>query len=70
MLMDRVRYFSLLLGIIVIFTYYKSVDYATIAVLTPFLKSIEINLLNYNINLITVISLFLFIGAVSVSQHN
>ena len=67
--MDRVRYFSLLLGIIVIFTYYKSVDYATIAVLTPFLKSIEINLLNYNINLITVISLFLFIGAVGKSAQ-
>ena len=44
MLMDRVRYFSLLLGIIVILTYYKYVDYATMAVLTSFSKSIEIKL--------------------------
>jgi NADH:ubiquinone oxidoreductase subunit 5 (subunit L)/multisubunit Na+/H+ antiporter MnhA subunit len=40
MLMNRIGDFSLIIGIIIIFIYYKSVDYATVAALTPFLKNI------------------------------
>jgi NADH:ubiquinone oxidoreductase subunit 5 (subunit L)/multisubunit Na+/H+ antiporter MnhA subunit len=46
MLMNRIGDFSLIIGIIIIFIYYKSVDYATVAVLTPFLKLDVINFLN------------------------
>lgn len=69
MLMNRIGDFSLIIGIIVIFIYYKSVDYATVAVLTPFLKTDIINFLNIEISLLTVVGVFLFIGAVGKSAQ-
>jgi NADH:ubiquinone oxidoreductase subunit 5 (subunit L)/multisubunit Na+/H+ antiporter MnhA subunit len=69
MLMNRIGDFSLIIGIIIIFMYYKSVDYASVAMLTPMLKADVINFLNLNFNLLTVIGVFLFIGAVGKSAQ-
>eukprot|EP00797_Seminavis_robusta_P035579 Sro884_mit_g215800.1 nad5 (651) ;mRNA; f:20652-22604 len=69
MLMNRIGDFSLIIGIIIIFIYYKSVDYATVAALVPFFKTDVINFLNLNVNLLTVIGIFLFIGAVGKSAQ-
>jgi NADH-ubiquinone oxidoreductase chain 5 len=69
MLMNRIGDFSLIIGIIIIFIYYKSVDYASVAVLTPFLKTDVINFLNLNVSLLTAIGVFLFIGAVGKSAQ-
>jgi NADH:ubiquinone oxidoreductase subunit 5 (subunit L)/multisubunit Na+/H+ antiporter MnhA subunit len=69
MLMNRIGDFSLIIGVIIIFIYYKSVDYATVAALTPFLKLDVINFLNLNFNLMSVIGVLLFIGAVGKSAQ-
>ena len=69
MLMNRIGDFSLIIGIILIFIYYKSVDYATVSALTPFLKLDVINFLNFNINLLTIVGILLFIGAVGKSAQ-
>lgn len=69
MIMNRIGDFSLIIGIILIFIYYKSVDYATVAVLTPFVKADIINFLNLNVNLLTIIGILLFIGAVGKSAQ-
>ena len=69
MVINRVGDFSLIIGTILIFIYYKSVDYATVAVLTPFLKTDIISFLNVKISLLTAISIFLFIGAVGKSAQ-
>jgi len=69
MLMNRIGDFSLIIGIIIIFIYYKSVDYASVAALTPFLKIDVIKFLNINISLLTVVGIFLFIGAVGKSAQ-
>lgn len=69
MLMNRIGDFSLLIGIIIIFIYYKSVDYATVSVLIPSLKTDSVNFLNLNLNLVTIIGVFLFIGAVGKSAQ-
>ena len=69
MVLNRIGDFSLLIGIFFIFVYYKSVDYSTVAVITPFLTNKIISFLNIKINLITAISLFLFIGAVGKSAQ-
>ena len=69
MLMNRIGDFSLIIGIILIFIYYKSVDYASVAVLTPFLKSDIISFLTFKVNLIIIIGIFLFIGAVGKSAQ-
>jgi NADH-ubiquinone oxidoreductase chain 5 len=69
MLMNRIGDFSLIIGIILIFIYYKAVDYASVAVLTPFVKGDVISFLNLNVSLLTVIGIFLFIGAVGKSAQ-
>ncbi len=69
MLMNRIGDFSLIIGIIIIFIYYKSVDYATVTALTPMLKKFVINFLNCDFNLLTLVSILLFIGAVGKSAQ-
>jgi len=69
MLMNRIGDFSLIIGIILIFIYYKSLDYATVAALTPFLKTDVASFLNFNVNLPTIVGIFLFIGAVGKSAQ-
>ena len=69
MLMNRIGDFSLIIGIIIIFIYYKAVDYASVAVLTPLVKEDVISFLNLNVSLLTVIGIFLFIGAVGKSAQ-
>ncbi len=69
MLMNRIGDFSLLMGIFLIFVNYKSIDYASVAVLTPFFKDKVINFLNFDINLLTAIGVFLFLGAVGKSAQ-
>ena len=69
MLINRIGDFSLLMGIFLIFVNYKSIDYASVAVLTPFFKDKVINFLNLDINLLTAIGVFLFLGAVGKSAQ-
>ena len=69
MILNRIGDFSLLIGIFVIYMNYKALDYATVSVLTPFLKSKIINFLNFDFNLLTVIGVFLFLGAVGKSAQ-
>jgi proton-translocating NADH-quinone oxidoreductase chain L len=69
MLMNRIGDFSLIIGIIIIFIYYKSLDYATVAALVPLLKTDVIQFLNLNFNLLKVIGILLFIGAIGKSAQ-
>lgn len=69
MIINRIGDFCLIIGILVIFTYFKSVDYATVAVLTPFFKDTTINFLNLDLNILSVICIFLFLGAVGKSAQ-
>lgn len=69
MMMNRIGDFCLLIGMFLIFTNYKSLDYATVAILTPFFKTHIINFLNLEANLLTVIGIFLFLGAVGKSAQ-
>ena len=64
MILNRIGDFSLLIGIFLILVNFKAIDYATVAVLAPFFKAKVINFLNLNVNLLTLIGVFLFIGAV------
>lgn len=69
MLMNRIGDFSLLIGIFLIFVNYKAVDYATVASITPFLKDSVVNFLNLECSLLTLIGIFLFLGAVGKSAQ-
>ena len=69
MILNRIGDFFLIIGIILIFTHFKAVDYATIAVLAPFFKNETINFLNLDLNLLESVGLFLFLGAVGKSAQ-
>jgi NADH-ubiquinone oxidoreductase chain 5 len=69
MLLNRVGDFSLLISIFLIFIYYKSIDYATVAALTPFFQADFINFLNFKVNVLTVIGLLMFLGATGKSAQ-
>lgn len=69
MLINRIGDFCLLIGIMLIFVYFKAVDYATVAVLAPFFKGKVINFLNFDVDLLSIICVFLFLGAVGKSAQ-
>jgi NADH:ubiquinone oxidoreductase subunit 5 (subunit L)/multisubunit Na+/H+ antiporter MnhA subunit len=69
MLLNRIGDFSLLISIFLIFVSYKSVDYATVATLTPFLQADFTSILNFKMNTLTIIGLFMFIGATGKSAQ-
>jgi NADH-ubiquinone oxidoreductase chain 5 len=69
MILNRIGDFSLIMGILLIFVNYKAVDYATVASLTPFFKDKTVNFLNLNLDLLTLIGVFLFLGAVGKSAQ-
>ena len=69
MILNRIGDFCLVMGILLIFVYFKAVDYATLAVLAPFFKSQTINFLNLDLNLLNIVGIFLFLGAVGKSAQ-
>ena len=69
MILNRIGDFSLIIGIIIIFINFKSVDYATVATLVPHFNDKTINFLNFNFHLLSCVGVFLFIGAVGKSAQ-
>lgn len=69
MVLNRIGDFGLVLGILVIFITFKAVDYATVFALVPLFVGEKVNFLNFNLDLLTVIGVFLFIGAVGKSAQ-
>jgi len=69
MIINRIGDFSLLIGIMLIFVNFKAVDYATVSAMSPFFKNQTINFLNLNVDLLSAIGVFLFLGAVGKSAQ-
>ena len=51
MVINRIGDFFLLIGILLIFTNFKSVDYSSVSTLTPFFKETQVVFLNYHFHL-------------------
>ena len=69
MILNRIGDFCLVMGILIIFINFKSIDYTTVSALTPFFKTKTINFLNIDFNILFIIGLFLFLGAVGKSAQ-
>jgi len=69
MIVNRIGDFGLSLGILTIFINFKAVDYATVFSLTPFYVKETFYFLNFEFDLLSVISFFLFVGAVGKSAQ-
>jgi NADH-ubiquinone oxidoreductase chain 5 len=69
MVVNRVGDFFLLIGILLIFTNFKAIDYSSVAILSPLFKDSQIVFLNFNLHLHSTIGIFLFLGAVGKSAQ-
>jgi NADH-ubiquinone oxidoreductase chain 5 len=69
MIINRIGDFCLIIAILILYVNFKSVDYATIAALAPFFKTQTVNFLNMNFNIISIVCIFLFLGAVGKSAQ-
>jgi NADH-ubiquinone oxidoreductase chain 5 len=69
MIVNRIGDFGLSLGILTIFINFKAVDYATVFSLTPFYVNETFYFLNFELDVLSLISFFLFIGAVGKSAQ-
>nr|QYC61869.1 NADH dehydrogenase subunit 5 [Actinocyclus sp. mgcode 4] len=69
MVINRIGDFGLALGIFLIFIYFKSVDYATVFALTPFYVNAQFNLLSFDFNVLNMVGILLFIGAIGKSAQ-
>lgn len=69
MLVNWIGDFGLLTGILLIFNYFNATDYSSIFLITPLFSKTVIHFLNISVDLLTVISYFLFIGAIGKSAQ-
>lgn len=69
MVINRIGDFGLALGIFTIFVKFKAVDYATVFALTPLYTKETIYFMFSEVNLLTLICLLLFVGAVGKSAQ-
>jgi len=69
MVINRIGDFGLAIGIFIMFVNFKAVDYATVFSLVPFFKGQEFELLTFKFDLLSLISFFLFVGAVGKSAQ-
>jgi|TARA_B110000116_G_scaffold60039_3_gene51372 NADH-ubiquinone oxidoreductase chain 5 len=69
MVINRIGDFGLALGIFLIFIHFKSVDYATVFALTPFYVNTQFQLLSFDFNVLNMVGILLFIGAIGKSAQ-
>ena len=69
MIVNRIGDFCLIIAILTLYVNFKSVDYATVASLAPFFKTQTVNFLNTDFNILSLICVFLFLGAVGKSAQ-
>lgn len=69
MIINRIGDFCLIIAILTMFVNFKAVDYATVAALVPFFKNETVNFLNMEYNILSLICVFLFLGAVGKSAQ-
>jgi NADH-ubiquinone oxidoreductase chain 5 len=69
MIINRIGDFCLIIAILILYANFKSVDYATVAALAPFFKTQTVNFLNIDFNILSLVCVFLFLGAVGKSAQ-
>lgn len=69
LIINRIGDFGLLLGILIIFLFFRSVDFETIFTLVPYFCHKKLIIWKYEIQIISIIALFLFVGSVGKSAQ-
>jgi NADH-ubiquinone oxidoreductase chain 5 len=69
MILNRVGDFGLIIGILLIFMTFKSLDYATVFSLVPLLCYVPLSFLDLELNAIDLICFFIFVGSMGKSAQ-
>ena len=69
MIINRIGDFGLALGIFTIYLVFNSLEYTTVFALAPSFYKSSIIFLNFEIDLLTIICILLFVGAVGKSAQ-
>jgi NADH-ubiquinone oxidoreductase chain 5 len=69
MILNRIGDFCLIIGILLMYVNFKAVDYSTLASLCFLFKTKTVNFLNIDFNLLSLICVFLFLGAMGKSAQ-
>jgi len=67
--MNRIGDFGLLIGILLIFYFFRTVDFATVFTLVPYFIGIDFLILGFSFKILSLITLFLFIGSMGKSAQ-
>jgi NADH:ubiquinone oxidoreductase subunit 5 (subunit L)/multisubunit Na+/H+ antiporter MnhA subunit len=67
--MNRVGDFGLLIGILLIFLFFRSMNFSFIFALVPYFTGVTFEFFNFEFNILCLISFFLFIGSVGKSAQ-
>lgn len=66
---NRIGDFGIILGIVLVFSIFQSLDFEIVFSLVPFFEDQSVFFMNFSFNLLELISFFLFIGAVGKSAQ-
>lgn len=69
LIVNRIGDFGFLCGLLILFYFFRSVDFSTVFVLTPFFKNVSISFMNVNFYCLNVICFFLFLGSIGKSAQ-
>ena len=69
LIINRVGDFGFIVGVALIFYFFRSVDFSIIFILTPYFSEYTYSFYNYNLNCINSICFFLFIGSMGKSAQ-
>jgi len=67
--MNRIGDFGLLFGFLLIFFFFRTIDFATIFVLVPYFNKIKFIFLGSEFDILSVVGFFLFIGSIGKSAQ-
>ena len=67
--MNRIGDFGFICGFLLIFYFFKTVDFSIVFVLSPLYGTIAINLFGFNVICLDIICIFLFIGSMGKSAQ-
>jgi NADH:ubiquinone oxidoreductase subunit 5 (subunit L)/multisubunit Na+/H+ antiporter MnhA subunit len=67
--MNRIGDFGLLIGIIIVFYFFRSTDFAFIFTLAPYFVAVNFKFFSYKLNILFIITFFLFIGSMGKSAQ-
>jgi len=67
--MNRIGDFGLLLGILLLFYFVRTVDFSVVFILAPYFMLKTFSVLNHDLEILTFVCFFLFVGSIGKSAQ-